>query len=278
MPDYVLIPAINAVVVLALFVLAWAICVAQRDCTPVDSLWGIGMGVVAVSTFLQTGGGTPRRVVLTTICVLWALRLGGYLLWRWRDQGPDGRYVRMLDKAKAERGWGYGQAAFRLVFMLQMPMLWLVCLPVQLGQIAAEPARIGVVGMAGAALAVFGLAFETLADWQLVRFRKDPANKGRVLDRGLWRYTRHPNYFGDACVWWGLWLVAAETTLGLFAIVGPAYLVFTLTRWSGVPTVEGRMRRRKPDYEDYIRRTSGFIPWPPKPRVGADQAPASSAM
>ena len=264
MPDFVVILAVNAGVIVALFVLAWAICVAMRDCTPVDSLWGLGMGLVAVSTFLQTGGGTPRRVVLTGICVAWSLRLGGYMLWRWRDHGPDRRYVRMMDKAKVERGWGYGYAAFRLVFLLQMPLLWLVCLPVQLGQVADQPANLGPIGLAGAVIAVLGLIFETVADAQLVSFRKNPANEGAVMDKGLWRYTRHPNYFGDACVWWGLWLVAAETQLGLFAIVGPAYLVFTLTRWSGMPTVEGRMRRRKPAYEDYARRTSAFIPWPPK--------------
>jgi steroid 5-alpha reductase family enzyme len=269
MPDFVVVLAINAGVILALFIAAWAVCVAQRDCTPVDSLWGLGMGLVAVATYVQTGGGTPRRLVLTGLCVAWALRLGGYMLWRWRDHGPDGRYVRLLDKAKAERGWGYGYAAFRLVFMLQMPLLWLVCLPVQLGQIAPQPAELGPLGLVGAGLAVFGLAFESLADWQLVRFKKNPANAGQVLDTGLWRYTRHPNYFGDACVWWGLWLIAAETRLGLFAIVGPAYLVYTLTRWSGVPTVEGRMRRRKPAYEDYMRRTSGFFPWPPKPPEAA---------
>jgi len=264
MPDFVLVLAINAAVILALFVAAWAICVAMRDCTPVDSLWGLGMGVVAVSTFLQTGGGTQRRVVLTVLCVAWALRLGGYMLWRWRDHGPDRRYVRMLEKAKAERGWGYGYAAFRLVFMLQMPLLWLVCLPVQLGQIEAEPAALGVLGWIGAGLAAAGLIFESIADWQLVRFKRDPANADKVLDKGLWRYSRHPNYFGDACVWWGLWLIAAETQLGVFAVVGPIYLVYTLTRWSGMPTVEGRLRRRKPAYEEYVQRTSAFIPWPPK--------------
>jgi steroid 5-alpha reductase family enzyme len=266
MPAFVWVLAINAAVILALFVAAWAACVAMRDCTPVDSLWGLGMGVVGVSTFLQTGGGTERRLVLTGICLAWALRLGGYMLWRWRDHGPDRRYVRMLDKAKVERGWGYGQAAFRLVFMLQMPLLWLVCLPVQLGQIARQPAALGPIGLLGAALSVFGLAYESLADWQLVRFKKTPGNEGKVLARGLWRYSRHPNYFGDACVWIGLWLVAAETPLGLVSVVGPAYLIFTLTRWSGMPTVEGRMRRRKPDFEDYARRTSPFIPWPPKAR------------
>ena len=269
MPEFVTILAVNAGVILALFVIAWAICVAMRDVTPVDSLWGLGMGVVAISTFLQTGGGTQRRIVLTAICVAWALRLGSYMLWRWRDHGPDRRYVRMFEKAKAERGWGYGHAAFRLVFAVQMPLLWLTCLPVQLGQVADEPAQLGVVGIAGAVLAICGLLFETLADWQLVRFKKNPENAGKVMDQGLWRYTRHPNYFGDACVWVGLWLVAAETTLGLFSVIGPAYLIYTLTRWSGMPTVEGRMRRRNPDYEDYARRTSAFIPWPPKPR---DQA------
>lgn len=269
MPDFMMILAVNALVILGLFAVAWAICVLQKDVTPVDSLWGLGMGVVAISTYLQTGGGTSRRMILTGICVAWALRLGGYMLWRWRDHGPDGRYVRLLDKAKAERGWGYGYAAFRLVFMLQMPLLWLVCLPVQLGQVQAQPAELGVLGMTGVVLALFGLGFETLADWQLVRFRNNPANAGQVLDRGLWRYTRHPNYFGDACVWWGLWLVAAETSLGVFSVIGPLYLLYTLTRWSGMPTVEGRMRRRKPAYEDYMRRTSGFFPWPPKPPEAA---------
>ena len=270
MPDFVVVLAVNAGVILALFVLAWAVCVTMRDCTPVDSLWGLGMGLVAISTYVQTGGGTPRRMVLTAICLAWALRLGGYMLWRWRDHGPDGRYVRMLDKAKAERGWSYAHAAFRLVFMLQMPLLWLVCLPVQLGQVSPDASPLGTLGLAGAALAVFGLLFETLADVQLVRFKKNPTNAGQVMDKGLWRYTRHPNYFGDACVWWGLWLVAAETRLGLLAVVGPIYLVYTLTRWSGVPTVEGRMRRKKPGYEDYMRRTSGFFPWPPKPAKAAD--------
>jgi len=264
MPEVVTVLAVNAGVVLALFVVAWSICVAQRDCTPVDSLWGLGMGFVAVSTYLQTGGGTPRRMVLTAICVAWALRLGGYMLWRWRDHGPDGRYVRMLDKAKAERGWNYGYAAFRLVFLLQMPLLFLVCLPVQLGQIADAPAQLGLLGLVGAALALFGLAFESLADWQLVRFKKDPANAGQVMDRGLWRYTRHPNYFGDACTWWGLYLIGAESGTGLWALPGPILLTYTLMRWSGVPTVEGRMKRKKPGYEDYVRRTSGFVPWLPK--------------
>jgi steroid 5-alpha reductase family enzyme len=255
---------INAVAVLALFATAWIICVRLRDCTPVDSLWGLGMGVVAVSTYLQTGGATPRRLLLTGICVAWALRLGVYLLWRWRHYGPDRRYLRMLEKAQAERGWSYAYAAFRLVFLLQMPLLWIVCLPVQLGQISPEPLILGPLAIAGAILAVFGLLFETFADVQLTRFKAKAENQSQVMDRGLWRYTRHPNYFGDACVWWGLWLVAAESGAGLLAVIGPLFLTFTLMRWSGMPKVEGRLRRHKPAYDDYARRTSAFSPWPPR--------------
>ena len=202
MPDYIQVPLINAGVILALFVAAWAICVAMKDCTPVDSLWGLGMGVVAVATYIQTGGGTERRMVLTAICAAWSLRLGGYLLWRWRDHGPDGRYVRMLDKAKAERGWGYAYAAFRLVFALQMPMLWLVCLPVQLGQLSAEPATLGAVGLAGAALAVLGLVFETLADAQLVLFKKARCWTAAYGATPAIPTTSATPASGSACGWW----------------------------------------------------------------------------
>jgi len=106
--------------------------------------------------------------------------------------------------------------------------------------------------------------FEALGDWQLTRFKADPANKGKIMDRGLWRYTRHPNYFGDCCVFWGLFLIALETPWGIWSLPGPLLITFLLTRWSGVPTVEGRMRRTRPGYEAYVARTSGFIPWFPK--------------
>jgi steroid 5-alpha reductase family enzyme len=116
----------------------------------------------------------------------------------------------------------------------------------------------------GVALAVIGITFESVGDWQLVRFKAKAANAGKVLDTGLWRYTRHPNYFGDACLWWGLYLIAAESPIGLWSLPAPLLLTFLLTRWSGVPTVEGRMRRKRPDYEAYVARTSSFIPLPPR--------------
>ena len=130
---------------------------------------------------------------------------------------------------------------------------------------AATVALIGWLAWAGVAVAIFGIVFETIGDAQLERFKADPTKAGKVLDTGLWRYTRHPNYFGDACAWWGIYLVAAETGLpGALTIVGPILLTFLLTRVSGVPTTEGSMRRKRPDYEAYVARTSSFIPMPPK--------------
>jgi len=257
---------VNVAVVCAVFLLLWALCLRWRDVTVVDAYWGLGMGILALSTFLQMPEATPRRWLLLSLCLLWSLRLGGYLIWRWRDHGPDRRYVRMMEKAQQQRGWGFAKASLLLVFVTQAPMQFIVALPVQLGQISAEPQVLGLLAWIGAALALFGIVFESIGDWQLTRFRKNPANAGQVLSSGLWAWTRHPNYFGDACVWWGLFLIAAETSLGWFSIVGPLLLTWTLMKWSGAPTLEYRMRKTKPGYQEYIDRTSGFLPMPPKKR------------
>ena len=132
---------------------------------------------------------------------------------------------------------------------------------------ASDPAAgVGIVGWIGAAAALAGIAFESIGDAQLDRFRKDPANRGKVLDTGLWRYTRHPNYFGDALTWWGLWLVVLDLgwAPALASVIGPVFLTFTLTRWSGKALLEKGLHKTRPQYADYVARTSGFIPWPPK--------------
>ncbi len=255
--------AINAVVLVVLFVTGWLVCLKTRDVTPVDSLWAIGMVAMAVSSFVQTSGDQMRKMLLLGLCAVWGVRLGGYLLWRWRDHGPDRRYKTMFAKAQETKGWGFAKASLLLVFVVQAPLLFIVCLPVQLGQVDPAP-PVGMLGIAGAVIAAAGIAFETIADAQLANFRKNTFNAGKVMDLGLWRYTRHPNYFGEACTWWGLYLIAAETPSGLWAMPGPILLTWTLMKWSGVPTTEGRMKRKKPGYEEYIRRTSGFAPWWPK--------------
>ena len=252
----------NAFIVALCFGALWLIAMRIKDVSFVDSWWALGMVVLAWATFVATGTSSPRQLLLLVLCSVWGLRLGGYLLWRWRRNGPDRRYQTMLGKAQSERGMSFGRAALHLVFALQGPLQFIVALPVQLGQIGGG--AVGPLGLAGAALAVTGISFETIGDWQLVRFKSDPANRARILDTGLWRFTRHPNYFGDCCVWWGLYLIAAETSVGLWALPGPVLLTFLLTRWSGVPTVEGHMKRKKPGYDDYVRRTPAFVPWLPK--------------
>jgi steroid 5-alpha reductase family enzyme len=256
--------ATNAAISIGCFIVLWLIGIALKDVTFVDSWWALGMVVLAIASFARSGAPTPHTAALTALCTVWGLRLGAHLLLRWRREGPDRRYKTMLGRAETERDWGFAVSSLLLVFALQAPLQFVVSLPVQLGQVAPTPGPLGPIAMVGVALAVIGIGFESIGDWQLTAFKHDPANKAAVMDRGLWRYTRHPNYFGDACLWVGLFLIAAETRFGLWSLPGPVLIVFLLTRWSGVPTVEGRIRRRRPGYEAYVQRTSGFVPWFPK--------------
>jgi steroid 5-alpha reductase family enzyme len=249
----------NFVILIACMVLLWLISIPLRDVSFVDSFWAAGFIVVAGSTYAMTGGGTDRRQWLFLITAVWGARLAMYLILRWRREGPDGRYVALLKKAPGN----VHLFSLRKVFLLQAPLLWVVSLPLQLGQIEAEPLKLGVLAWIGVALAAVGIFFETVGDHQMTAFKADPANEGKVMDRGLWRYTRHPNYFGDCCVFWGLYLIAAETSLGVWSIFGPIFLTWTLVRWSGVPLLERRLQRSRPGYADYLKRTSAFIPWPP---------------
>jgi len=149
-----------------------------------------------------------------------------------------------------------------LVFGLQGVLMWLVSLPVQVGVVPDLPTSLGPVELVGTILWAVGLFFESVGDLQLARFRGDPTNRGRVLDYGLWRYTRHPNYFGDACVWWGLWLLAADSWLGLATVICPLVMNYLLVRKTGKPLLERHLSHTRPGYSDYMRRTSGFVPLP----------------
>ena len=229
------------------------------DVSFVDSFWAAGFIVVAGATYLMTGGETDRRELLLVITAVWGTRLATYLFLRWRREGPDGRYVALLKKAPGN----VHLTSLTKVFLLQGPILWIVSLPIQLGQIQAEPMELGILAWCGGVLAVIGILFETVGDHQMAAFKANPANEGQVMDRGLWRYTRHPNYFGDTCVFWGLYLIAAETSLGIWSIFGPVLLTWTLLKWSGAALLERRLQRSRPGYVEYIERTSSFFPWPP---------------
>lgn len=254
---------LNLALIVSVMVGLWLVALRLKDVSFIDGAWPLGMLLLALAAFAQTDGDPIRKGLLVWLVGVWALRLGWHLLSRWRRNGPDKRYVEMIGAQDARRGWAFGKTALLFVFLPQAVLLWLTALPVQLGQVAFAPA-VGWIGWTGAVLAVIGIGFESIGDAQLAAFRRDPANKGRVLDKGLWRWTRHPNYFGDACVWWGLYLIAAETGPGVWAILGPVFLTWTLTHWSGIGVTEKATAKSKPGYEDYVRRTSAFIPWPPK--------------
>lgn len=257
--------AINFGLCLASFVILWGIGVAIRDVTFVDAWWALGLASMGVATYFQAHGSPERKLLMVVLVCIWAVRLGGYILWRWRDHGPDRRYVKMLERAQEQKGWSYPKAAWRMVFMLQAPILWVGSLPVQLGQMSATPVSVGTLGWIGAGLSVFGILFESTADWQMVRFKKRPDSAGKVMDKGLWRYTQHPNYFGDLCMWFGLFLIAAETgLLGAASIVGWLLLLTLFLKYSGGSSYEKRLKHTRPGYADYMARTSSMVPWPPK--------------
>jgi steroid 5-alpha reductase family enzyme len=164
------------------------------------------------------------------------------------------------------RHWGdrFWIVSLGTVFLLQGVIMWTVSLPVQMGQVTDSPDSLGLVELLGVVIFGVGLFFEAVGDRQLARFKADPSNRGQVMDTGLWRYTRHPNYFGDCCVWWGLYVVAAATGVGALSIIGPIVMTVFLLRVSGVALLERSITKRRPGYEDYIARTNAFFPGPPK--------------
>ena len=251
--------ATAAITIVLLMVCTWLVSLAVKNASIVDIVWGFGFVAVAWAVRLRVDGVADRQNLLVALTSIWGLRLTGYLFWRNHGKGEDFRYVAM------RRHWGprFPLISLGTVFGLQGVLMFLVSLPVQLGQAGTEP-DLGWLAFVGVAVWVVGLFFEAVGDAQLARFKKDPDSAGRVMDRGLWRYTRHPNYFGDACVWWGIALVAAETTVGRWGFVGAVVMTVLLRRVSGVTLLEKSLSKRRPGYADYVARTSAFVPRPPK--------------
>jgi steroid 5-alpha reductase family enzyme len=228
----------------------------------VDVAWGIGFTAVALVTFLASAGegDEARRVLVTVLTSVWGLRLAAHIARRGRGHGEDPRYEALLAKAPGSRDL----YALRMVYLLQGALVWLVSLPVQAAQYIPGP--LTGFAWAGTALWALGLFFEAVGDAQLARFKADPAHRGRVMDRGLWSWTRHPNYFGDFCVWWGLFLLACDSPqAAAVALVSPLVMSYLLINGSGKPMLERHMARR-PGFAEYAARTSGFFPLPPRPR------------
>jgi steroid 5-alpha reductase family enzyme len=255
--------AITATIVIGCMLVLWVVSIVIRDMSIVDIFWGPGFGVVALVSYFSSAdvGVESRRTLLTVLTVAWSLRLGIHLFVRNHGKGEDPRYTAAF---RARYSAGLHLHTLFKVFLLQGVLIWLISMPVQVGQFLIRPERLGVPAMIGALLWAVGFLFEAVADWQLARFKRDPANRGRVLDSGLWRYTRHPNYFGNACLWWGLFLIACDHWLGVVTIFAPLLMTHFLVNVTGKALLESRMRQARPEYADYIARTSGFFPRPPR--------------
>lgn len=251
-----------AVAVAALMVGTWLVSLVLRNASIVDITWGLGFVVVAWVSALRADAASGAASVLVAMVTVWGLRLGVYLFWRNHGNGEDYRYVAM------RRRWGkrFWLISLATVFVLQGALMWIVSLPVQVAHVgdARDGALAGVALVIGLALYAIGLLFEVVGDAQLARFKADPTNEGKVMRSGLWRYTRHPNYFGDACVWWGVGIVAQAVTGTWWALLGPLVMNILLLRVSGVALLERSLRKRKPDYAEYVRTTSAFVPRPPR--------------
>lgn len=262
-PGFALNLAATGVVLLGCVLALWLISIRIRDVSIIDIFWGPAFGIVALlGWFLSDGHGVEsRRMLVTTLTILWAARLGLYLFWRNRGKGEDPRYTAAFrDRHGSDLHWH----TLTKVFLLQGALVWLISMPVQLAQYLTRPESLGVPARVGVLLWLVGFTFEAVSDWQLASFKADAANRGRIMDRGLWRYSRHPNYFGNACLWWGLWLIACDHPAGLLTVFAPVLMTHFLLNVTGKKLLEKRMGRARPEYADYVARTPGFFPWVPR--------------
>jgi steroid 5-alpha reductase family enzyme len=231
----------------------------KKNASIVDIVWGLGFVITSWVLALTIDGDSTRQILLAVMVGAWGLRLGGYLAKRNIGHGEDWRYKAMRKK----KGARFGLISLVTVFGLQGVLMWVVSLPVMFGNSDATPG-VGPLAVIGVMVWAVGLSFEAVGDWQLAKFKKDPNNAGKVMQTGLWSLTRHPNYFGDALLWWGIGIVGAETGTGVVGFIGPVVMTVFLLRVSGVPMLERSLMKRREGYAEYAARTSAFIPRPPK--------------
>lgn len=250
---------VSAITIGIVMVLTWILSLAVRNASIVDIVWGAGFAINSWVLAITIDGDPTRQLVMALLVGIWGMRLAGYLAKRNIGHGEDWRYVAMRKKM----GPKFPVVSLFTVFGLQGVLMWSVSVPVMFANADATP-PVGPIAIMGIMVWIVGFGFESVGDLQLARFKKDPANQGKVMDQGLWSLTRHPNYFGDALLWWGIAIVAAETGSGILGFIGPVIMTFLLMRVSGVPILEKSLSKRREGYAEYVAKTSGFIPRPPK--------------
>lgn len=235
----------------------WLLSLARKDASIVDTFWGVGFVLIATISYAITDGYRGRKAVIVVLTAVWGIRLAAYIFLRNKGKGEDFRYGAM----RARYSKRFPIVSLFTVFALQGLLMWVISLPLQIAQISPAPARLGFLDLIGAAIWVIGFLFESVGDLQLARFKANPKNKGKVMDSGLWRYTRHPNYFGDSLLWWGFFFIASSVPAGIWTLISPLIMTGLLMKVSGVALLEKTLIKTKPEYRDYVRKTSAFVPW-----------------
>jgi steroid 5-alpha reductase family enzyme len=260
----------NLAATAALMVAGWGASVAVRNVTLVDTLWGAGFFMIAWLTFFTADGYTGRALLLALLTSIWGVRLSLHLALRNRGKGEDPRYAAWR-RTSGSRFW---LTSLFKVFLTQAVFLWIIALALQYGQAAAGPARLTLFDLLGTAMWMTGFVFEALADLQLARFKSVPENSGRVMRSGLWALSRHPNYFGETLVWWGIFFIVSATPGSWWTIASPLVITAVLLKMTGIPLTETHTAKSRPGYREYIACTSAFIPW--FPRCSKEQSDANS--
>lgn len=250
----------------------WLISILVKDVSIVDSLWSLFFLLMGITFVLLTPELSERALLVFFLMTIWAVRLSTFISRRNWGHGEDRRYQAI----RADNEPGFWWKSLYLVFGLQAILAWIIALPLLAAIVS--PAPLGWLDVVAAGLWGIGLFFETVGDQQLADFKARPENAGQVMDRGLWRYTRHPNYFGEACIWWGFFLFALAAG-GWWSIVSPLLMTLLLLKVSGVSLLEKDIEERRPGYREYVARTNAFIPGPPRPieTIGGSNRNANDA-
>ncbi|HLF31722.1 MAG TPA: DUF1295 domain-containing protein [Xanthomonadales bacterium] len=251
-------------VAIVLVLLLWLISIPLRDVSIIDMLFAVILLAITAVAYMLGAGAAERKLLVLGLVGIWALRITFHVVRRNWGHGEDSRYTKLRSWALDDRSFHW--LSLRQVFLLQGVVLWLVSLPVQFAMAQPEPASLGWAALGGTVLWTMGFFTEWIADNQLRRFRADPGKRGTVLDTGLWKYSRHPNYFGELCIWWGIFLVACDHSLGWITIIGPIVYSHLVINVTGQRTLDKKLAREKPGYREYMETTSGLLPWPPRRR------------
>lgn len=252
--------ALAYVLVMACVVTLWLISIPARNVSIIDWFWGAGFVIISVALYLYSQSDGIYAITLMAMPTLWALRFTAYIVWRSWGAGEDARYTKLRSWVVSDRAFLW--LSLRKIFLYQGHVMIVVALPVITGLSFDAPPQLPLLLWVGAAVWLLGVLIEAVADLQLAVFRRGTRNQDRILRSGLWRYSRHPNYFGNALLWFGIWLAASAHPIVLLTLFSPILMTYLLVRVTGVATLDKKLRREKPGYAEHMARTNAFLPLP----------------